>query len=83
MHNTYACEHSSGQQHAPRRSTCRSREMRVLCSVPDTMRDLCGNHTQQLIVMRLRELFSPPDERDGIRRGTLRSGDKSLDLSMM
>jgi hypothetical protein len=33
-------------------SSCQSRKARVLCSVPETMRDMCGNHARQLIVKR-------------------------------
>jgi len=46
----------------------------------DTMRDMCGNHTRQLIVMRLSELFSPPD--GGMGLGEARSSlEESLELS--
>jgi len=59
---TYACEHSSGQQHALRESTCWSREVWGLRSHPDTMRDMCGNHTRQLIVVCDKESSSPHPE---------------------
>jgi hypothetical protein len=39
--------------------SCRSRRAGVLCSVPETMRDMCGNHARQLIVERDKENSSP------------------------
>jgi len=33
-------------------SSCQSRRARVLCSVPETMRDMRGNHVRQLIIKR-------------------------------
>ena len=32
--------------------SCLSRKAGVLYSVPETMRDMCGNHARQLIVKR-------------------------------
>jgi len=41
-------------------STCWSCEVSGLRSHQDTMRDMRGNLAQQLIVMKLRQLVSPP-----------------------
>jgi hypothetical protein len=51
MHNTYACEIKLVSDVLFSGSSCQSRKAGVLCSVPETMRDICGNHIRQLIVI--------------------------------
>jgi hypothetical protein len=61
--------------------SCWSREARVHCSTPETMRDMCVNHTAVDSQRRVRELFSPTC--NGLGFGEARSGlERSLDLSM-
>jgi hypothetical protein len=40
-------------------SSCQSRRAGVLCSVPETMRDMCGNHARQLIVIASKRTLLP------------------------
>jgi len=64
-------------------SSCWSRKAWVLHSHPDTLRDMSGNHTRQLILKtRLRELLSHTC--NGLGDGEARTSlEKSLDLSLM
>jgi len=82
MHNTYACERSSGQQHALGREY-----MLVARSVGTSFTPgyyaghVWYSHMAVDSHMRLRELFSPPE--GGMGFGEARSGlEISLDLSM-
>jgi len=73
---TYACEHSSGQQHALSGEymlVARREKDFVHTRILYQTRGV--NLTRQL-VKQVRELFSPPESGMGFRRGTLRSGDK-------
>jgi hypothetical protein len=62
-------------------SSCWSRKAGVLCSHPETMRDMRGNHARQSIVKRDKENSSPRLVTGRIWEA--RSGlENSLDLSM-